>query len=134
MSKVLVLIGVLLCVSVIAGLLLAFVWDPFKAKYPNAAAGIRSAVIFATIAAVAFCGLSYYEEKNDQRQAEHDAEIWKEAYERGMNEIINNPKAYISFDEAYEKGYADGYDDGWHDCNNGVPLENPVITEFERTH
>lgn len=57
----------------------------------------------------------------------------EEAYERGVNEVIDNPKKYISFDEAYEEGYAVGYEDGWHDCKNGVPLENPVIAEFERT-
>ena len=57
----------------------------------------------------------------------------EEAYEHGMDEVINNPETYISFDEAYEEGYAAGYEDGWHDCKNGVPLENPVIAEFERT-
>lgn len=133
MGDVLKLLGVLLGVGVIAGLLVAFVWDPFKAKCPKAAAGVKSALIFVAITAVAIHGLNRYEEREDQRQAEHDAEIWEEAYESGMYEVINDPEKYISFDGAYEEGYAAGYDDGWHDCKNGVPLENPVIAEFERT-
>lgn len=63
----------------------------------------------------------------------YTADDLEEAYERGMDEVINNPEKYISFDEAAAEGYADGYNDGWHDCKNGVPLENPVIAEFERT-
>lgn len=120
-----------MCVGVIAGVLVAFVWDPFKAKWPKAATGMKSALIFAMIAAVVLYGLNRYEENEDKRRAEHDAEIWEEAYERGMEEVINNPEKYISFDEAAEEGYADGYNDGWNDCKNGVPLENPVVAEFE---
>lgn len=133
MGDVLKLLGVLLCAGVIAGVLDVFVWDSFKAKCPKAAAGIKSALILAAIAAGILYGLNHYEEKEDQRRAEHDAEIWEEAYENGMNEVINDPEKYLSFDGAYEEGYAAGYEDGWHDCKNGVPLENPVIAEFERT-
>lgn len=133
MGDVLKLLGVLLGVGVIASVVVAFIWDPFKTKCPKVAAGIKSAFILVIIAAVVLYEVNRYEEKENQRQAERDAEIWEEAYESGINEVINKPETYISFDEAYEEGYAAGYEDGWHDCKNGVPLENPVIAEFERT-
>lgn len=88
---------------------------------------VKHLLIAAGVLVLLFGGLKSCEAENDQRQREHDAEIWKEAYESGQMEVIENPEKYIEIYGDFEDGYNEGYRDGWADCDSGYPLPDPPI-------